>query len=63
MSDPNVSRRHAEVRPNGAGFIVVDLGSTNGIEVDGKRVKELELTDGVRFTIGSTEISFSQEMG
>lgn len=63
VSDPNVSRRHAEVRPNGAGFIVVDLGSTNGIEVDGKRVKELELTDGVRFTIGSTEISFSQEMG
>lgn len=63
VSDPNVSRRHAEVRPVGAGFTVVDLDSTNGIEVDGKRVRELELTDGVRFTLGSTEIAFSQEMG
>ncbi len=61
VSDPNVSRRHAEVRPVGRGFTVVDLDSTNGIEVDGKRVRELELTDGVRFTLGSTEIVFSRE--
>jgi FhaA, N-terminal domain/FHA domain len=61
VSDPNVSRRHAEVRPNGAGYLLVDLGSTNGIEVDGKRVRELALTDGARFTLGSTEIAFSQE--
>jgi pSer/pThr/pTyr-binding forkhead associated (FHA) protein len=61
LSDPNVSRRHAEVRPDGLdGWTVVDLDSTNGIEVDGKRVKELALTDGVRFTIGTTEVSFSQ---
>ena len=46
LSDPNVSRRHAEVRPDGAGYRIVDLDSTNGIEVDGKRVKELALTDG-----------------
>ena len=52
LADPNVSRRHAEVRPDGDGYTVVDLDSTNGIEVDGKRVKELELTDGARFTLG-----------
>ena len=63
IADPNVSRRHAEVRPVGDGYTVVDLGSTNGIEVDGKRVQELELEDGVRFTLGSTEIAFSQESG
>jgi hypothetical protein len=63
IADPNVSRRHAEVRPVGDGYTVVDLGSTNGIEVDGKRVQELELTDGARFTLGSTEIAFSQESG
>jgi Protein of unknown function (DUF3662)/FHA domain len=63
VSDPNISRRHAEVRPVGAGYTVVDLDSTNGIEVDGKRVRELELTDGVRFMLGSTEIAFSQEIG
>ena len=60
LSDPNVSRRHAEVRPDGLGWTVVDLDSTNGIEVDGKRVKELALTDGAHFTIGTTEVSFSQ---
>jgi Protein of unknown function (DUF3662)/Inner membrane component of T3SS, cytoplasmic domain len=60
LADPNVSRRHAEVRPDGDGWTIVDLDSTNGIEVDGKRVKELALRDGTRFTLGSTEISFSQ---
>ena len=61
IMDPNVSRRHAEVRPQGSGYIVVDLGSTNGIEVDGKRVSELVLGDGSRFTIGATEVVFSRE--
>jgi hypothetical protein len=59
LADPNVSRRHAEVRPEGEGYTIVDLDSTNGIEVGGKRVKELALRDGARFTLGSTEISFS----
>jgi hypothetical protein len=61
ISDPNVSRRHAEVRRDGNAYTVVDLDSTNGIEVGGKRVKRLELHDGSRFTIGSTEIVFSEE--
>jgi hypothetical protein len=60
LADPNVSRRHAEIRPDGDSWTVVDLGSTNGIEVDGRRVKELALTDGARFTLGTTEISFSR---
>ncbi len=61
VMDPNVSRRHAEIRPRGDGYTVVDLGSTNGIEANGKRVDRLELTDGSRFTIGSTEVVFSRE--
>jgi FhaA, N-terminal domain/FHA domain len=61
LSDPNVSRRHAEVRQAGDTYLVVDLDSTNGIEVDGKRVKELALSDGMRFKLGSTEIAFSEE--
>lgn len=59
--DPNVSRRHAELRLDGGVYTLVDLGSTNGIEVDGRRVRELELSDGARFTIGSTEVTFSRE--
>jgi hypothetical protein len=62
VSDPNVSRRHAEVRREGNSYTLVDLDSTNGVEVDGKHVKRLELHDGSRFTIGSTEIVFSEEL-
>ena len=62
IADPNVSRRHAEVRRDGDTYILVDLDSTNGVEVGGKRVKRLELGDGSRFTIGSTEVVFSEEL-
>jgi hypothetical protein len=63
VPDPNVSRRHAEVRQDGSNYTLVDLESTNGIEIDGRRVKQLKLEDGTKFTIGSTEITFSQEPG
>jgi hypothetical protein len=62
VADPNASRRHAELRQEGATYWLVDLDSTNGVEVRGKRVKRLKLEDGTRFTIGSTEISFSREL-
>ena len=62
VNDPNVSRRHAELRQEGATYWVVDLDSTNGVEVKGKRVKRLKLDDGDRFTLGSTEIVFSREL-
>ena len=62
VNDPNVSRRHAEVRQEGATYWLVDLDSTNGVEVKGKRVKRLKLDDGDRFTLGSTEIVFSREL-
>src|SRR4051794_14702390 len=38
IDDPNVSRHHAEVRPSGGSWIVNDLGSTNGVKVNGRRV-------------------------
>jgi hypothetical protein len=62
VNDPNVSRRHAELRQEGATYWIVDLDSTNGVEVKGKRVKRMKLEDGTRFTIGSTEISFGREL-
>ena len=40
VGDPNVSRRHAEVRRVGRGFSLVDLGSTNGTEVNGQRRRQ-----------------------
>jgi hypothetical protein len=62
IDDPNVSRRHAELQQQGATWWVVDLDSTNGVEVKGQRVKRLKLEDGARFTIGSTELAFSREL-
>ena len=46
VADPNVSRRHAEVRQEGAAYWVVDLDSTNGIEVNGRRQKRAKLRHG-----------------
>jgi hypothetical protein len=61
LPDANVSRRHAELRQEGASYWIVDLGSTNGLEVNGKRVKRAKLRDGVTITLGSTEITFDRE--
>ena len=61
VTDTNVSRQHAELLHEGDRYWLVDLGSTNGIEAGGKRVQRLELEDGTRFTVGSTELVFSRE--
>jgi pSer/pThr/pTyr-binding forkhead associated (FHA) protein len=61
VDDANVSRRHAELRQEGATYWIVDLDSTNGIEVNGKRVKRAKLEPGDTFTVGSTEVSFTTE--
>jgi hypothetical protein len=61
VEDPNVSRRHAELRQEGASYWIVDLDSTNGVEVNGKRVKRAKLESGDSFTVGSTDITFTTE--
>lgn len=58
VADPNVSRRHAEIRPSGSGYVVIDLGSTNGTKVNGVTVKEHRLADGDEVTIGATRVRF-----
>ena len=61
IEDPNVSRRHAEIVQEGSVFWLVDLGSTNGTEVEGRRVQRARLDDGSRFTVGETTVTFSTE--
>ena len=58
LNDPNVSRHHAEIRPQGNGFVIVDLGSTNGVKVNGVRVAQQALADGDQITIGNTRMQF-----
>ncbi len=55
MSDAGVSRRHARiVRIEGPRFVLEDLGSKNGVFVNGKKVAIAELSAGDRFQIGPT---------
>ncbi len=58
LSDPGVSRRHAEVRREGDEWVVVDLDSTNGTLVNGKTVRRHRLTTGDRIELGETTIEF-----
>ena len=62
VDDGNVSRRHCEVAQEGpTAWTVADLGSTNGTEVNGKRIGGRQrLDDGDRITIGSTELVFGR---
>jgi hypothetical protein len=61
VEDPNVSRRHAEIVQEGSVYWLIDLGSTNGTEVGGKRVQRARLDDGSSFTVGETTLTFSTE--
>ena len=58
LNDPRSSRHHAEVRPHGDGFVLVDLGSMNGTTLNGVAVKQQELADGDVIGVGSTNIGF-----
>ena len=61
VNDPNVSRRHAELRREGQAWTVADLGSTNGIKVNDRRVESAALRSGDRITIGVTDLTFELE--
>jgi hypothetical protein len=61
VSDANVSRRHIELRRGERGWAAVDLGSTNGMKVNGRRLSHAELEPGDRITIGITELTFELE--
>jgi hypothetical protein len=62
IDDPNVSRQHAEIRPSGGSWIVNDLGSTNGIKVNGRRVDgPYSLKRGDVIEIGISRVTFELE--
>ena len=56
VADPNASRIHAEVRHIGLDYFLVDMGSTNGTEVNGQLVKRHALAHGDTIVIGTTQI-------
>ncbi|MGK5733564.1 FhaA domain-containing protein [Streptomyces sp. URMC 124] len=62
IDDPGVSRRHCEIRV-GTPATIQDLGSTNGIVVDGQHTTRATLRDGSRIVVGSTTIVYRQAEG
>ena len=58
MDDANISRRHAEIRREDGAYWIVDLGSTNGIEVNGRRVDRSKLANNDRIVFGRTDALF-----
>lgn len=62
LRDPNVSRHHAELRRSPAGeWTIADLGSTNGVKVNGRRVGSTRLSAGDQVTLGTTTFRFDIE--
>ena len=61
LDDSNVSRRHAEIRPRGDGWTITDLGSTNGVRVNGRDVRANEPqrpAPGDRIELGTVDARF-----
>jgi predicted component of type VI protein secretion system len=62
LSDPNVSRHHAEIRPRGGSWVLTDLGSTNGSHLNGRRIDRPEpLRAGDQIELGTSVIRFELE--
>jgi hypothetical protein len=63
LQDSNVSRRHAEIRPTGGdGWTITDLGSTNGVRVNGRRLDApAPLQTGDEITVGTVDVRFEVE--
>ena len=62
LADANVSRKHAELRRNSSGdWQVVDLGSTNGVKVNGRQVDSARLSPGDQIQMGTTYFTFDIE--
>jgi pSer/pThr/pTyr-binding forkhead associated (FHA) protein len=60
VEDANVSRRHAELRREGSDWWLVDLESTNGTELNGRRVSRSKLSDGDTITLGEAKLIFGK---
>jgi Protein of unknown function (DUF3662)/FHA domain len=59
LDDVGISRHHAELRPFSGDWTIADLGSTNGVNVNGNDVRGRQtLRAGDRVELGSTEIVF-----
>jgi pSer/pThr/pTyr-binding forkhead associated (FHA) protein len=62
LASPDVSRQHASIRLWGDDYVIKDLGSENGLYVNGQRVEIAVLRDGDVIRVGSCEIHVRQSI-
>ena len=58
LADREVSKEHASIEKAGNGFVLKDLGSSNGTYVNGRRVRDLRLKDGDEIALGNSRLVF-----
>lgn len=63
INDPGISRKHAMIHVSGATISIEDLGSTNGITVNGQKCRQAQITDGTRLEIGTTRMLVHAPVG
>jgi hypothetical protein len=62
LPDSSVSRRHAKITRNGTGWTITDLGSTNGVKVNGRRIQGPQsLKPGDTIELGTARVTFELE--
>jgi hypothetical protein len=62
LTDPNVSRQHAELRARGGSWVLSDLGATNGVVLNGRRIDAPEVVKpGDRIELGTSTMTFELE--
>ena len=61
LDDPAASRKHFVVKAGQGGYVLHDMGSTNGTQVNRTPVLECRLTNGDIVTVGETDVAFCEE--
>ena len=56
--EPNASRRHARISKNNGEYVIEDLNSSNGTEVNGQKISKVTLHHGDTIRIGATKLVF-----
>jgi pSer/pThr/pTyr-binding forkhead associated (FHA) protein len=59
LKDPNVSRQHAMVEFQNGVYFMVDMGSTNGVAINGQRIARKQISEGDVFRICDHDIQFT----
>ena len=59
LKDPNVSRQHAMIEFQNGVYFMVDMGSTNGVAINGQRIARKQIVEGDTFRICDHDLQFT----